>query len=195
MAYTNQAKVEAYANLDLSSVSSQVTFWISAVKAYIDKFCGKTFEATSETRYYDGNGEACLMVDPFVGSPTVTILNQDGTDFRTLTEGADQDYITYPLNKTEKYELRLSLGNSIGSFPCYPRAIKITATFGEATTVPDDVSLVATMMVAEIARARSGGNAQSETLGDYSITYVDVTKSAELVGANAILETHRDVII
>lgn len=195
MAYTTQAKVEAYANIDLSSVSSQVTFWISAVKAYIDKYVGKTFEASSETRYYDGNGEACIMVDPFVGSPTVTILNQDGTDFRTLTEGADEDYILYPLNKTEKYEIRLSLGNSIGSFPCFQRAVKVTATFGEATTVPDDISLVATMMVAEIARARTGGEAQSESLGDYSITYVDVSKSANLVGANVILDTHRDVII
>lgn len=172
MAYTTRQNVEQYLNADLSSVDSWVTTLIAAAKLWIDKYCGKTFEGVSADRYYDGNGTSRLLIDAFTGSPTVTVLESDGTTLLALTEGASEDFVTYPLNSTEKNEIVLMVNNQIGCFPNRKRSVKVTAVFGAGATVPDDVKLAATIMVSKVCEKRlKGGTPSSESLGDYSISF------------------------
>jgi len=196
MSYTTQAKVEQYLNTDLSAVSSEVDNWIASVKAWIDNCCGKTFEASSATRYYDGNGKQRILIDPFVGNPTVTLLELDGTDHLALTEGPAEDYITYPLNETEKNELALVSTANILSFLKGKRRVKVIADFGYSSSVPADVELIATKLVGSIAEKRiKGGPSKSEKLGDYSITYKDIDEEADALGVFSILDLYREIAI
>lgn len=210
MAYTTRAKVEAFMNADLSSVDSSVTAWIASVKAFIDRYTGRTFEAASETRYYDGNNKDRIIIDPFVGSATVQLLNYDGSVWLTLTEGADGDFVTYPLNETQKWELVLMPNASVGIFARAfenlidegdedgadtKRLIKVTASFGASSSVPADIELAATQLVAAIAERRVSGGVgakKAESLGDYSVTFADVGIMAEELSVTSILDGWRE---
>jgi hypothetical protein len=213
MAYTSRQKVEQYIGDDLSDIASEVTNWIASVKAWIDRYCGRTFEAASETRYYDGNGKSRIFVDPFVGTPTeVSLLNLDGTTHATLTEGATNDYVAYPLNSTEKNEIVLMQGAAIRRFTrAYfedilddedigrsdaeedRRLLKVTADFGASATVPADVELAATKLVAQIAEKRlKGGPLASESLGDYSHSFGEFNETADALGVYNILDQWRE---
>ena len=196
MAYTNRSKVEQYLNADLSAVDSWLTEVIAGVDAWIDKYVGKTFEGTSEDRFFDGSGKDRILIDPFTGSPTVLILNLDGTTQNSLSEGASSDYITYPLNETEKNELVLVSTAQLFSFPSGKRRVKVTAAFGASTAVPDDVAIAAMKLVGNIAQKRlKGGDPKSERLGDYAITVKEIKEEADAMGIYNILDQHRDIAI
>lgn len=211
MPYTNRDKIEKYLNADLSAIDSTVTSWIASVKAWIDKYCGRAFEAASTTKYYDGNRRERLLVDPFVGAATVELLNYDGTTWMTLVEAASGDFLSYPLNETQKSELVLQPNARVAIFARafenlldvedspsgadVLRLVKITANFGASTTVPADVELAATKLVAKIAEKRlkgSDGSIKSESLGDYSISLGDVDEAAGPLGIYNILDQWRE---
>jgi len=193
--YTTQSKVEQYLNTDLSAVSSEVLNWIASVEAWINRYCGKTFEGSAETRYYDGNGKRRILIDPFTGTPTeVSVLELDGTTHLTLTNGPAEDYIIYPLNETEKNELALVSTSNIAAFLSGKRRVKVTASFGASTSVPADVELAATKLVGTIAEKRTkGGETKSEKLGDQTISYKDIDEEAEALGIYNILDQHREI--
>lgn len=193
MAYTDEGTIEKYLTVDIdSSFSAQVTEWIAAVKTWIDRYVGKTFEAVSETRYYDSYGGDELFVDSFVGSPTVTILNTDGTTFETLTEGHANDYLSYPLNNTEKN--RIVLLNQV--FPSGSRRVKIDASFGFSASVPSDIKVVATKLVAKILEKGIDGGKLSQTqLGDATVTFEAIDEAAEALGIYQTLDMYREISI
>lgn len=217
MSYTTRTKVEQYLSADLASVDSLITEWISAAKLIIDKYCGKTFEGASATRYYDGNGSDRIVIDPFYGIPTeVSLLNYDGTTDTTLVEGAGEDYVAYPLNSSEKNELVLMPNSRRGLFSrafdnilddtegvadsSVRRLLKVTATFGNAASVPADIALAATKMVAGWAeKGLKGGTPASESLGDYSISFSNAAGATDDSGLSTdislILDPYRDIEI
>lgn len=195
MAYTTKAKVDA---LNGGSMDNTLfTTLLASVKAYIDRYCGKTFETASATKIYDGNGLSELIVDSFVGSPTsVKILNTDATVYLTMTEGQANDYITLPLNATEKNVIRLTGNGSYGRFPKREYLVEVVASFGASTSVPADIELAATKLIIYIESGSSGaGKIKSESLGDYSITYADIDEAANQLGVVSILDSYRDIDI
>jgi hypothetical protein len=216
MSYTTRDKVEKLINEDLSGIDSTVTAWIASVKAWIDRYCGRVFEAASETRYYDGNRKDRILVDPFVGNATVLLLNYDGSTWMTLTQGTGSDFLPYPLNATEKFELVLMPNARVGIFARafenildevdgetdadVKRLVSVNATFGGSLTCPADVELAATQLVAFLAKTRTGGGSgtvKSEKLGDYAITYSDneMDEAANALGIYSILDGYREPTI
>lgn len=195
--YTSKGIIQRYLTTDIhSSFDSQISDWITAVTNWINNYTGKTFETASADKYYDGNGLKFLPVDTFVGSPTVTILNIDGTTDVVLTEGHANDYVTYPLNETAKDEIHLTANARYTTFPKGIRRIKITADFGYASSVPKDIELVATKLVAEIIReGLKGGKLDRVQLGDYEAQFKDIDEKADALGIYNILDMYRDIII
>lgn len=193
MAYTDQSTIEKYLSIDIdSSYSSQLTSWIAAVKTWIDRYTGKTFEASSSDRYYDGCGESSITIDSFVGSPTVVILNSDGTIDETLTEGASDDFLSYPLNSTEKNRIVLTSRK----FPRGNRRIKVTASFGFSTSVPNDIALIATKLVAKVLeKGIDGGKLASSQIGDQQVNFESIDEAAEALGIYQTLDMYRDISI
>lgn len=200
MAYTTIAKVEGLIGKTIpASLSATVNEWIAATKVWIDNYTKTTFEAASSDRYYDGNSEGSLFVDPFVGAAAVVLLNPDGSTLSTLTEGIASDFITYPLNTTAKSEIRFTRNGTYYKFPKGNYRVKVTATWGKSSTVPADVELAATKLVAELVNGNFGqGDLASVTLGDYSLTYnkIGVDEAAQkAMSAMNILDHYRDITI
>lgn len=196
MSYTTKAKVENYLNIDIApSMDAQITEWIAAVKRYIDRYTGTTFEGVTETRYFNGNGSNELVIDDFVSISSIDILKYDSNDVEyALVEGNEQDYLIHPFNDATKYRVILNGNSHINKWPDSPRRrIKITGVWGVAQTVPEDVSLAATMLVAGIIeKGLKGGTVQSESLGDYSVTYKVMDDISNVMGVNDLLDRYRD---
>ena len=197
MAYTTQTKIERYLGKSLTSgQSAEIANWISAVTRYIEKYTGVMFEQeAAATRYFDGNGLSEIFIDDFLSITSIDILETDGSVLQSLTEGEDDDYITYPYNTTPKYKLILVTSASIGNFPKRSKCVKITGTWNYSTTVPADIELVATMLVAQVLQLSGSGGLEvnSESLGDYSVSYGDVTDLDNMsakIGAKNVLDRY-----
>lgn len=192
--YTTKGKIQNYLALDISSsLDSQIEDWITAVQNYIDNFTGKSFGTTSETRYFDGNGKNEIQIDDFVSITSVEILELDSTDVDyTLTEGVNSDYITYPYNTTPKYMLKMTINSQIATFLKGEKRVKITATWGHQSSVPKDIELAATILVAGIIeKGAKGGPVTSETLGDYTISFGNVDNLSTVLGVKDILSKYK----
>lgn len=197
MSYCTKGNLQKYLMIDIdSSFDTQVADWISAAESYINKYTGRKdgFEqATASARYYDGSGTTELEIDNCMSISSVIITEEDSDDTQyTLTEGQAEDFITYPYNDTPIYRLKLVAGASVGAFYSGKRRIKVTATWGSASTVPKDITLATTMLVASIIeKGLHGGKLSSESLGDYKVTYADLDESSQALGVKKILNTHK----
>ncbi len=192
--YTTETAIENYLMTDIdSSFSSQISAWITAAESYIDNYTQKSFEGTTTTRYFDGNGKREIIVDDFTTLTSVQILqvNSDDVEY-TLTEGLDDDYVLYPYNETPYYKLMMVASSSVGVWLRGLKRIKLTGVWGHSAIVPEDIKLVATMLVADIIKqGRDSGEIRSEALGDYSVTYADLDKAAVRLGVKQILDQYQ----
>jgi len=199
MAYTDKARIQNYLLINIDdSFASQIDEWILVAQAYIDDYCGTSFEGTSEARYFDGDGTRELLVDDFVSLTKIEILDESGNVDHTLD--ATTDYYLYPANKTRKNRIVINRSNAdISIFPCtYPQNIKITANWGFSNTVPADIQFAATNLVAVIIKVGNyviGNEIKSERLGEYQITYQDIDKMVNdnVMGTKDILDRHRRI--
>lgn len=190
--YTSESKVEQYLQLNIDdSISAYVTDWINWVSAYIDRYTGTTFISSNITKYYDVQKHTSqLFIDNFTSVTSVELLDTEGDVQDTLVE--NDDFWVYPLNTTPKNELRLNPYGDYASFPYIgSRKVKVTGSFGVGITVPPDIEMVATQMVADIIRQTSGEakGIKSETLGDRSVVYDSIGQYA--VPYIKVLELYR----
>jgi len=201
MAYTTQAKIEGYLGKPIdASQTGQIASWIQAAQNFIEHYTCRTFEEEAGiTRYFDGNGRREIIIDNFSNITELTILSVDGTAYIELTEGAGSDFVTFPYNESDgpKYKLQLTPVATIGAFISGKRRLKVTANWSYSETVPADIELVATMLVASVAEQglKGGGltNVTSESLGDYSIAFSDNVEASELLtrlGVKQILDQY-----
>lgn len=175
MAYTSEEQIERYLLTTIdSSFSSQVSTWISAAQKWIDNYTNRTFEAVTETKKYDGNGLAHLYVDDLVSVDTIWFTANNATaDAGTITLSTT-DYYLYQNddpNRTPKNKIVL---NPYGGQHCFDRGwqnIWVKGSFGYAATVPEDIQMVATKLVASIIKTGKDDGVQSFSQGDYSVTY------------------------
>lgn len=196
MAYTDQAKIEGLLDTTLDArTAGQVSFWIAAVEEWIDNYVGSTFSDNgTETKYYDGNGKDCLVIDPCISVATLIILNDDGTTNYTLTEGAGNDFLLYPLNSEQKTMIKLLRGQ-VGIFRSGERRVSVEGVFRSYNNVPSVISLVATKLVSKIISQQGGKDVKREQLGDYEIEYSDVAGNidevADSLGVYNILNQYK----
>ncbi|KAA0004642.1 MAG: hypothetical protein FE038_02055 [Thermoplasmata archaeon] len=195
MSYTTESKVESYLMIDIDpSQAAQISNYIDIVEKWIENYTGRKFEEETATKYYDGPGGTELYIDPCLEITSFEILDTDGEVDDTLTEGHANDYLLYPLNETPKYIVKLTTNSCIGAFPVGKRRIKITGKWGQSSTVPKDVELAATMLVGKIIeKGLKGGEASSEGLGDYRITYKKIDEVADSLGVKQILDHYRKI--
>lgn len=199
MSYTDKGRIQRFLNVDIAnSYDTQIDDWIAEVQSWIDDYCGKTFEAVTEDRHYDGDGTKELIVDGFVdGTITeLSILNVNGSVEATLTEGHDEDFIAYPLNSNEKHLIRLTANASRSVFPSRKRGVKITADFGYSATVPNQIRMVATKLVATLVeKGLKGGKLSEVQLGDYRAKFEKIDEDFAAMGIYQTLDMYRDISI
>ena len=173
MSYTTKEKIENYLMIEIdASFDTQILEWIASVELYIDNYTGKTFEGgESEDKYYDGNNEKEISIDDAITISAVVILNINGDVETTLTE---DDYLLYPLNNIPKTSIVLTAVSQVGKFHIGRKRLKVTGIFGNSTTVPVDIEFATTKLVsAIIQKGLRGGEIKQESLGDYSVTFVE----------------------
>ena len=119
---------------------------ITAASRLIDKYVGgfeNCFYPSTDTatRYYDGNGEDALWIDPLLSLTSLAVSESGGraaSDYTTWT--LNTDFYTYPYNTTP-YE-RLLVDNDAGSkgtFGTTRKGVKIVGVWGYSSTPPADV--------------------------------------------------------
>lgn len=165
--YTTRQEIENYLLITIdSSFYAQVENWIAEIEKYIDKKTGRNFVADSvaSEKVYDGYNEPTLVIDDCVDVTEVKIGDDDA-----LVEGSDEDYVLYPANDLPKTRIKL-----IGSlFPSGDQNVHVTGKWGYSAAVPDDIKMIATVLVAGIINysLNAEGEVQSMSIGRYSVTY------------------------
>ena len=197
MPYTNEAKVKEYLGIStLPSPLTAITNFLAYVTAYINNYCGRSFESEAvASKLYDGNGTNTVLTDDFTAISKIEILDDDGNvDF---TIDADTEYYTYPENTTVKNKIIINTYNApITYFPTGHKNVKVYATFGFSASVPDEIAYVATVLIANMIQENysSTDDVKAESLGEYSVTYGDVDKSASTMPeVKTILDRYRRI--
>lgn len=195
MAYTSKEQIQNFLTIEInSSFDEQISSWISAVEKYIDKYTGRTFEeSVEETRYFDGNGKREIDIDEFLSLSSVDITEISSDDVEiSLIEGKGNDFVTFPYNQIRKFRLILTPESSIASWYSGLRRLKVSGKWGNSESVPDDIQLAATLLVASIVeRGLNGGKVSSESLGDYSVSFSDMENSSNVLNAKNILKNYK----
>jgi len=201
MAYTNEQRVKDF--LGISTLpdpltSDRVSEYIDAVQNWIETYTGRKFEQESATyKLYDGDGTKELLIDDLISLDKIEILDEDGDVDYTIDDATE--YYLYPANETPKTRIVLNVFNApISYFPKGHQNVKVTGTFGYASTVPEDIRLVATKLVAGIIEEKyikEVGVIKSERLGEYSVTIQDIEKMANRLGVLQILDRYRKIEI
>lgn len=185
MAYTTQENVENY--LGRSLTDAEVALFnliLASVENYINDEVGGTFDsnATASTRYYDG-GSRLLEIDPFYELTSVQLV--DSLENVDYTYVLNDEFEARPRNETVKYWIE----SRIGKFPSGVANIAVTAKFGLGA-IPDDITLLATYLMAAGYSEAIKGELTKESIEGYSREFKSYYKDDSYV--NSILDRYRD---
>jgi len=146
------------ANLDtLSATASRL----------VDRECGfwpGFFYPTtdSETRYFDGNGEQEIDIDPMVSLTSLAVSeegNYASSDYTTWTQNTD--FYTWPYNASGLSEpirrLIVDHNGDKSNFTRWKKALQVTGIFGYSASVPDPIKQACIIQVMRwYMRAKQG---------------------------------------
>lgn len=197
--YTNQSRVEAYLDRELSDNEAlQVDDTIALISSYINSYTNRSWsslddeeEPTSEERLFDGNGHKSLNIGDFQSITKIELLDSEGNVYQTLEEATD--WILTPANKTSKEDIRLRSFH----FPSGVSNVQITGIFG-GSTVPSSIVNVATALVAKHLgkQSSSGGQFKSESIEGYSYTLKDSREAdQDIAGLMSMLDMHKRILL
>lgn len=197
--YTGQEAVENYLTKSIAAqYLDQVDEWALGVSRYIMQVTGRQFvaDAAASARLFDGDGTEELIVDDFVDSAHLTVeagTDDAGTSFSTIPAGGATGYILLPNNAAARGVPFRKIVLRSDVFVEGMQNHRITARWGYAAEVPEDIKFAATVLVAGILTAmqEGSGTVQSERIGNYSVQYADRQGLADFERAKAILDFYK----
>lgn len=140
-------------------------------------------EETPEV-YYNGQGEADLIIDDMHDIEKLEIGNEHGENFSEVTS-----YIKYPAVAPHNKLILKS-----GVFEEGIQNVRVTGRVGLFDTVPADLEYACTVITAGmIGNKNSAGEIKSESIGNYSVSYVSESGAQDFKQALATLETYRKI--
>lgn len=151
---------------------------IEAASRWIDRYCGRTFYAVDEARYFTAECETSCNVRDLL---TVTTLKTDENGDRTYeTTWNDTDYDLLPYNDSP-YQWLETTPNGLYLFSLYRRGVEIDGTWGYTATTPPDVNEACLMQASRLyAREKTVlGVSGATALGT---TTVRVPKDEDITG-------------
>ena len=134
-----------------STYDNVLSGMITAASRLIDREVGGWpnyfYPSTADaTRYFDGNGDNELNIDPMVSLTSVAVSETGGRSSTNYTDWTlDTDYYVWPYNydKVSQPIQALVIDNDAGSkgvFDLYRKAVKVVGVFGYSATPPDDIA-------------------------------------------------------
>lgn len=181
MAYTNAATVKTYLGVSGTGDDTLIGALVTRAQSIIDRYCGRTFEASANTtRYFDPTRDV-------IGQ--TLFFDRDCCSIGTVTNGdsstvASTSYVTEPRNETPYYAITLLASKGLWwTYSDDPEnAISISAKWAYSATAPDDIVQAATRLAGYLYRQRDSG-------------VFDVTASPELGIVTVPQGIPRDVAI
>jgi hypothetical protein len=146
--YASLAELKSLLGITDTTNDASMRKRLEAATRYIEKFCGRQFYVSSETRYFSGEGETYLDIDDLL---TLTSIGEDDDGDWDYTDEAWEttDYILFPLNKYPKTYLETnSLNGDYSYFTKGLNNFKIVGVWGygdgvSATPYVQDTTLSA----------------------------------------------------
>ncbi len=157
--YTTKEKIEAYLGKSLTQTQSQIESIIAGIDQYIDNFTNRTFDKTTATKYFDGNGRNSILIDDLLSFTRVELADKYADNFQDITD----DVIPYP---TEAPHFKLIYKGILTSGY---QNVKIVGEWG-FNSVPKDIEFVSTVLSAG-ALTEPSGAVKSERIGNYQVSY------------------------
>lgn len=167
---------------------------VSAVVALLHKKTHRQFlkGEEGEIRYFDGNGTGSIVIDEFVAIEEVQVIGYVGGNLSmTLSNAISADSATFPKNRILIFQSSLPQLNVqyLNYFPRGRRNIKVTAQYGYAEYIPDDIwfavcGKAAAILAAEAVQGGTGGRVRKWIEGDAQED-LDLTLPGEAVGWDA----------
>jgi hypothetical protein len=175
--YTTINDVKNYALVEIEqSFETQITDWIIQVSKIMDKMANRRLLAPAEfyVRFYNGNNKADIRIDDCVEINRLRIGDQYGENFEEINSN---QYVKYPQRSTsglsdQEPHRRIFLKNDY--FKGGIQNIEVRARWGAFTTLPADLKLACTILVAGIVINQSKGKQaqSSEKIGNYAVSYL-----------------------
>jgi len=208
--YTTKTTIDSYLGITLdSSLAVFINLAINSVSRYIENYCGderfgsRIFEKpetdSDVTKYFDGNGSKSLPVGDLKAITSLTVDN--------VAQVENEDYFLKPYNAPSEgkpythIELvqpdgrQSSRGYTLYEFDKEQRNVKVIGKWRYSDTVPADIQLIATQLVASILKEKIGDQTlreiKAETLDDYKVEYSDISVKAKTLGLTAILDQYK----
>jgi len=198
--YTTEAKIENYLNVDI--VTGKANDAILAAQDFIDNYTGRNFKADSAAseRLYNGNDRQALIIDDCVEVTKVEVgSNMWGDSFsEQVNTGSVPQYYLLPANyAADKVPIR-KIGLRNRMFIGGNANHRITAKWGYSASVPDDISLAATVIASGIYyenRGQNTGAVKSEKIGEYQVSYANEKGMNDIEMAMATLDRYKKIEI
>lgn len=192
--YTTIISIENYLLTEIdSSFNAQVESWIEAAEEWIENYTDREFIATDQTKKYDGNGKTTLMIDDVLSIDTVWFVENDSTaDAQTETLSTYYLYQNDDPNKTPYNKIVTSPDGPKNVFEWGLQNIWIKGSFGYSTSVPADIQMITTKLVASMVRTGKEEGISQYTEADLSVTYRNFDKVVNNdVGVKKVLDWYR----
>lgn len=181
---TTLAKVKTALEITGTDDDTYLEALIDRVSEIIEAYCDREFNSESREEIFDGTGTDDYITDewPINSITSLSIrqstLNED--DWETL----DSEYYHYYGDQ--------GVVHYLNGFLKGVKNYKIVYTAGY-TEVPDDLEQAAIDMISYYYNKRKSKNVQSESIGDYSITYSKSDNVIDDLGLDVILDKYKKV--
>ena len=148
---------------------------INAASRFIDKFTGRKFYTSTETRYYSSNDTCIIYIDDLIS--LTTLKTDDDGDGIFETTWATTDYNLNPYNavldRIPYTWIELSRGGNY-SFPVSAqKCIQIAGSFGYSSSVPAEVKMACLIQSSRLWKRKDSpfGIAGTSELGTMQMIY------------------------
>jgi len=176
-ALTNLARVKTFLGISGTSDDTLLTSLINTCTEFIENYCDRRFKQTAYTNeLYNGSGINKLLLKNYP-------VDENST-FKLEKRSSDLNEDDWDEVDTEYYHIHYEKGiveNVRNIFERYPRHYRITYTAGYDYDNSDtylegagagDLEYACWKLVSKVYQQRKQpGNVQSESLGDYSVTF------------------------
>jgi hypothetical protein len=189
--YTTATKVREYTSVG-SMTDEVIEGYIAVASKEMDRLADRKLgvdelESGDEApyAYYNGNGEAELAIDDVFDIEEVALGDEYGENFSAMA-----NVIKYP--KVAPHNKLLARS---GYFAKGVQNVRVKGMFGLFETIPADLEFACTVITAGmINNKNSAGEIKSESIGNYSVSYVTDSQGQDYKQAIDTIATYRKVI-
>lgn len=175
MAYATIASLKLYLGVGASGDDVLFTSLIARAQAGIDRFTGRTFEASADsTRKFTVGVDTVkskLYLDEDLAAITTITTNADNASPDTL---ATSDYITHPRNRTPYYAIEIITSSTYNwTYTTDPEnGITVAGKWAWSTSAPDDIVHACIRLAGYYYRQKDAGVFDTTAIPDAGIIQV-----------------------